>query len=222
MQARFGTRIAWIAAASAAYVLGCHWLMTRAHESPWNAVGVLCPMLAAVVWGAWRAGQRLWASVAAAVLAALCAQALWGVQMAAPVLYLAQNVGVNACLAIAFGATLRRGAVPLITTLARRVHRDFTPAMTVYTRRVTLAWTLYFVAMCATSLVLYASAPFASWALFANLGTPVTVVAMFGAEYALRYRLHPEFERTSVADAVRAYLHGDAAPAVPAARDKTA
>jgi len=222
MHARLGSRIAWIVLASAAYVLGCHWLMTRAHETPWNAVGVLCPMLLVVAWGAWRAGQRRWAGVAAAAVAALCAQALWGVQIPAPALYLAQHVGVNACLAIAFGSTLRRGHVALITTLARRVHRHFTPAMTVYTRQVTLAWTLFFVAMCIVSLALYASVPFAGWALFANLGTPLAVAAMFGAEFTVRYRLHPEFERTTVADAVRAYLHSDAQTAGAAARDKPA
>jgi hypothetical protein len=30
---------------------------------------------------------------------------------------------------------------------------------------------------------------------------------MFGGEYLLRYRLHPEFERASVADAIRSYMH---------------
>jgi len=30
----------------------------------------------------------------------------------------------------------------------------------------------------------------------------------FGGEYLLRYRLHPECERASIADAIRSYLHG--------------
>ena len=60
--------------------------------------------------------------------------------------------------------------------------------------------------MAAISLALYAFAPFETWALFANLLTPIAVALMFGAEYLLRYRIHPEFERTSVADAIRSYL----------------
>ena len=206
MHARLGTRIVAIALASLAYVLGTHWLMTRAAESPWNVVGVLTPMLAAIAVGAWRSDQRWVGAAAALAIAGLCVQALRGTQVSAPTLYLAQHVGVHAFLAFGFGSSLRAGHTPLITTMAARVHRDFTPAMAIYTRKVTLAWALYFVAMAAISLALYAFAPFDAWALFANLLTPLAVVAMFGAEYLLRYRIHPEFERTSVADAIRSYM----------------
>jgi uncharacterized membrane protein len=218
---RSGARIVAIALVGLVYVLGCHWLMTRPGGSPWNVVGVLAPMLAAIVLGAWRGGQRWLAAGAALVVAGLCAQAWLGVAVPSQALYLAQHVGIHAMLAFGFGSTLRAGHTPLITTMARRVHRNFTPAMAVYTRQCTLAWTLYFVAMAAVSVGLYAFAPFEAWALFANILTPIAVALMFGAEYLLRYRLHPEFERTTIADAIRAYMHNSAAP--PAAgRDTVA
>ncbi len=135
-----------------------------------------------------------------------------GVQVSAQALYVAQHMGIHLFLAVLFGSTLRAGRQPLITTLAERVHRVFTPDTVAYTRKVTLAWTLYFIAMAALSLLLYAFAPFDVWALFANQLTPLAVVAMFGAEYVLRYRLHLEFERTSVADAVRSYMQGTGTP----------
>jgi uncharacterized membrane protein len=116
-------------------------------------------------------------------------------------------VGVNGMLALGFGATLRAGHTPLITTLARRVHRNFTPEMAVYTRKCTVAWTVYFVGISLISIGLYAFAPFDTWAFFANLLSPITVAVMFGGEYWLRYQLHPEFERASVADAIRSYMH---------------
>jgi uncharacterized membrane protein len=214
MPARFGIRIVAIVLVGVAYVLGSHWLMTRPHPSPWNMVGVLAPMLAAVALGAWRAGQRALAACAGLGVAALSAPALLGVPVSAQALYLAQHVGVNLFLAVGFGSTLRAGQTSLITTMATRVHRVFTPAMAVYTRKVTLAWTLYFVAMAALSVGLYLFASFEAWAFFANLLTPLAVGLMFGAEYVLRYRLHPEFERTSVADAIRSYLQsGKPAPA---------
>ena len=212
MPARLRTRIVAIAVASVAYVLGTHWLMTQAHASPWNVVGVLSPMLAAIALGAWRAGQRWMAAAATLAVAGLCGQALMGVRFSAQVLYLAQHAGVHLFLALGFGSTLRAGHTPLITTMAARVHRDFTPAMAIYTRKVTLAWTLYFIGMASVSLLLYAFASFEAWALFANLLTPLALVAMFGGEYVLRYRLHPEFERTSMADAVRSYRQGTRAP----------
>ena len=52
--------------------------------------------------------------------------------------------------------------------------------------------------MAALSLALYALAPFAAWAAFANLVTPLAMVLMFVGEYLLRYRLHPEFERATL------------------------
>ena len=219
MQARLGTRIVVIALASLAYVVGSHWLMTRAHESPWNVVGVLTPMLAAIAIGAWRAGQRWLGAGAALLIAGLCGQALLGAKVSPQVLYLAQHAGINAFLAVAFGSTLRAGQTSLITAMAMRVHRHFTPAMAVYTRQVTLAWTLYFVAMAAVSLGLYGFASFDTWALFANLLSPLAVVAMFGAEHGLRYRLHPEFERASLAEAIRSYMNGPKAPAPNPQRD---
>jgi uncharacterized membrane protein len=92
-----------------------------------------------------------------------------------------------------------------VSALARRVHGSLTPAMVAYSRKVNVAWTLYFVAMALLSLVVFASAPFTTWATFANLVTPLAIVVMFVGEYVLRYRLHPEFERATLAQAVRAY-----------------
>jgi len=219
MPARFGIRIVLIALIGIAYVLVSHWLMTRANGSPWNVVGVLMPMLAAVAIGAWRAGQRWLCAGTALVIAALCGQALLGVHVSMQLLYLAQHAGINLFLAIVFGSTLRAGHTSLITTMASRVHGQLTPEMAVYTRKVTRAWALYFVAIVAVSLALYAFASFDTWALFANLLSPLTVGVMFGAEHLLRYQWHPEFERASVADAVRSYLHGAKAQPALTPRD---
>ena len=222
MQARPGARdaarIAAVALLGLLYLIAGHWLMTRAGESPWNVVGVLTPMLAAVAIGAWRGGQRVLGSIAALAIAGLCAQALLGTHVPTQWLYVAQHAGVHGFLAFGFGSTLRAGHTPLISTMARRVHRQFTPAMAVYTRHVTLAWMLYFVGMAMVSVLLYAFAPFEAWALFANLLTPLSIALMFGAEYLLRYQLHPEFERTTIADAIRSYRQGG----VDAPADKAA
>lgn len=210
VSARFGLRLAAMLVVGALYVLFCQWLMTRSGASPWNVVGVVAPMLAAAALGAWQRGRRGWAAVAGIGLLALCAQALFGLRVPTQWLYLAQHAGVNLCLAAGFASTLRAGRTPLITVMARRVHRVFTPAMALYTRKLTQAWTLYFVGIAALSVALYAFASFAHWAVFANFIAPASVALMFGVEYAMRYRLHPEFERTTIADAIRSYLHGTA------------
>jgi uncharacterized membrane protein len=199
------TRLLAAGAAGVAYLLGSHWLMTSAPPSPWNAVVVVAPMLALASLLAWQRRQHVLASLAALATAALVVQAWRGGGLAAQTIYVGQHVAIHVLLAAVFGLTLLAGRDPLVTALARRVHGSLTPDMAAYSRKVTAAWTLYFVAMAALSLVLYAAAPFATWAAFANLGTPLAIVAMFLGEYLLRYLLHPEFERATLAQAVRAY-----------------
>jgi uncharacterized membrane protein len=197
-----------IALVSVAYIVGSQWLMTSAPESAWSVVALLSPMLVAVAIGAWRAGQRMLSLGSAGLALALCASAALGVHVSAQLLYVAQHVGINGFLAVWFGSTLRVGAQPLISRLAARVHR-LTPAKVIYTRHVTLAWALFFVAIVMVSVLLYAFASFEAWAFYANVGTPIAVGAMFAIEYLLRYRLHPEFERTTLSQAIRSYMQGN-------------
>jgi uncharacterized membrane protein len=209
-------RIVAIALLSAGYLALAQWLMTSAPDSPWNAAALLAPMLAAAAVAAWSAGQRLRSVLAVAAIGALCAQALVGVLIPAPLLYLSQHVVINLMLAWWFASSLRDGHVALITRLASLVHRHMTPPMLVYTRNVTRAWVVYFVAISAASLIVFATAPFETWAWFSNLVSPLACGAMFIGERVLRYRLHPDFERSSVLDAIRAYRTAFAPAPAPA------
>jgi uncharacterized membrane protein len=191
--------------AGAAYLGGTHWLMTSAPSSSWNAVLIVGPMLAAAAVVARQRRQRALALVLALATAALVVQAARGGGVAAETLYLGQHVAIHLLLAFVFGSTLAAGREPLVSALARRVHGGLTPGMAAYSRKVNVAWTVYFVAMALVSIVVFVAAPFAVWATFANLVTPLAIVAMFIGEYLLRYRLHPEFERATLAQAVRAY-----------------
>lgn len=198
-------RVIAVGAAAVAYVFGSQWLMTGAPASPWNAVIVVGPMLVAAAGLAWQRRQRLLGALAALAAAGLVVQAWRGIDIVAGSLYVSQHVAIHVLLAFVFGLTLQAGREPLVTALARRVHGSLTPPMAAYSRKVTIVWTVYFVAMAALSLLLYALAPFDVWAAFANLVTPLAMLLMFVGEYLLRYRLHPEFERATLAQAVRAY-----------------
>ncbi|MDQ2928180.1 MAG: hypothetical protein M3R22_08440 [Pseudomonadota bacterium] len=196
----------------AAYVLASHWLMTRAPASEWNAVVVVGPMLALLMLYAWQHRQRLLGGAATIGLLALFWLGWRGSGVAPQTLYVTQHVAIHAALAAVFAVTLRPGREPLITALARRVHGRLTPDMVTYSRKVTLVWAIYFVAMGATSIALFVLAPFNLWATFANFGTPVSMTLLFIGEHVLRYRLHPEFERATLGAALRAYSRRDAAP----------
>jgi len=198
-------RVIAVAAGAVAYVLVSHWLMTGAPASPWNAVVIVGPMLGAAAVVTWQRRHRLLAALPALAVAGLVVRSWRGDDLPVGSLYVCQHVAIHLLLALVFGLTLQGGREPLVTALARRVHGSLTPAMAAYSRKVTVVWTGYFLAMAALSLVLYAVAPFDVWATFANLVTPVAILVMFIGEYLLRYRLHPEFERATLAQAVRAY-----------------
>jgi uncharacterized membrane protein len=206
------TRLRWAAGAAAAlaYAVVTHALMTHAQDSPWAVAVALGPVALLGIAALWRSGQRTVAILCAAAAVLLAAQALRGQPLPSRWLYLAQHAGIHFALALWFGSTLRAGAQPLISGFAQRVHGSLTPAMAAYTRNVTLAWTLYFLAMTATSLALFFAGDFRHWSLLANLLTPVFTASMFVAEYLLRYRLHPEFERVGFHKALQAWRGPDA------------
>jgi uncharacterized membrane protein len=201
------SRARWAVGAAAAllYAAGSHALMTRAQDSPWALLIVLGPLVVLGAAAAWGNGHRALALAGVCLLLLLALQAAAGHGISSRWLYLAQHAGVHLALAGWFGATLRPGKEPLVSALARRVHRNFPPAMARYTRNVTLAWTLYFLGMAMVSLVLFLAGDFAEWSLLANILTPILTAAFFVGEYLLRYRLHPEFEHVGLRQAVQAY-----------------
>lgn len=190
--------VTWIAA--------CHLLMTRAPGFAWNGVVIVGPMLAWLIAVGVQRRSPLLALAAAAGLAALVYAPLRGSAMSLETLYVAQHATVHGALALVFAASLGAGREPLITALARRVHGGrLSPAMAAYSRRVTLVWSVYFGAMALLSVALWLFAPFVVWAQFANIVTPLAMTALFVGEYIVRYRLHPEFERATLGDALRAW-----------------
>jgi uncharacterized membrane protein len=197
----------WVAAALAlaGYALLSHALMVWAADRPWAVAALLGPLVLAIGGLAWQ-HRHLPTLVACAL--ALAALAWVGASGHAPSisrLYLLQHAGIHFALGCAFALTLRRDATPLITALAAREGGTMTPVKARYTRHVTEVWAGYFGVMVLLSLALYSSAPWWVWSLFANLATPLAAIGLFVGEHWLRYRLHPEFERASMLQALRAY-----------------
>ena len=200
--------------AGVAYAGVSHWMMLFHAAEPW-AVGVLLGPLWLTALG--LAGSRFGApGLVVAGLAGVLgfALVLRGDAGDPNRLYMLQHVGINALLCGWFGSTLRSDRLSLIGQFAQRIH-PLSPTMRDYTRHVTWVWTAYFALMALASVVVYATLSFAAWSVVANLLTPLMVGVIFVGEYLLRYRLHPEFERTRLVDAVRAFY---SVPADPAAR----
>lgn len=120
-------------------------------------------------------------------------------------LYFVQHVGTNALLVWGFGHTLIGERTPLIVTFARMVHPNLPPEIAAFARKVTLAWTLFFLATCALSTLLFFAAPLSWWSTFAVLLQWPTVALFFVGEYVLRKRKFRNFEHASMKQGFDAY-----------------
>ena len=89
-------------------------------------------------------------------------------------------------LALSFGRTLRRGAMPMIERIARRGKPELSAALCRYTRVLTAAWCLYFVAAAAAASLA------SSAAQRAGLAVAVASTMLFVGEYWLRLHLFPD------------------------------
>jgi len=190
--------------AGVAYAGVSHWMMLFHAAAPWAVVVLLGPLwLTALGLAASRFGR--WGLAAAGMVGvAGFALVLLGEAGDPNRLYVFQHAGINALLCGWFGSTLRGDRLSLIGQFAERVH-PLSPAMRIYTTQVTWLWTAYFALMVVASIAVYATMSFAAWSVLANILTPVMVVGLFLGEYLMRYRLHPEFERTRLIDTVRAF-----------------
>lgn len=196
-------QIALFVLAGVAYSVLSYWMMLFHATAPWAVLVLLGPLwLSGLGLAAARFGRTgaLVVGLAGIVFGVL----IWRGEAGDPNrLYVLQHVGINALLCAWFASTLRGGRLSLIGQFAQRVH-PISPAMRSYTAAVTRVWALYFAAVCVLSLAIYLTLPFSAWSLFSNLVTPIGVGTLFIGEHLLRYRIHPEFERTRFVDMVRA------------------
>jgi uncharacterized membrane protein len=122
------------------------------------------------------------------------------------VVYLLQECTMYGLLAAGFGRSLAAGEVALCTRLADKLHGPLNTQEILYTRRVTLAWTIFFTLMGVAVVILFVAAPRAVWSAFVNfLATPL-IVAMFAAEYIVRRRVLPHTERRGIWATMRVFF----------------
>lgn len=199
--------IAWKVLAVAgilAYQVLVHFGMLRATGGGMDALHstlLAAPMLALAAWILLRSKDRaLWLLIigAAAALTFALGQsgaALYGVPHAAAYLSLLWF----------FGRTLVRGREAFITRLARHARGGvLQPAMESYTRRLTFAWCVFFVAQLSVSALLLRFGSVESWSLFVNVLNFPLLALMFAVDYlyrVLRFGDSP----ASLASAIQAY-----------------
>ncbi len=184
--------------------------------SPLAATTAVVPLLALAFLVAFRSRHRL---LLLAACAAVAAAAWWHAEAIARHsiwIYFAEHCGGHLALAFAFGQSLRPTKTPVCTRIATSVHGALDPALVVYTRQITVAWTAYFVLTAVLSAALFAADLMAWWSVFAGLLAIPLAASMFAVEYAVRLRRFPDIAHTGMFDGFRRYLRMERPPAPPA------
>ena len=211
-----GRRLGWLWPAlflllGAGYQYLVHSAVAGGQIQPVRIALAFLPLFALAWWVATRARNKLrWSLIllaAGMTIAALERQEHWGLAAA----YGIPHAVIYASLLWLFGHTLRHGVEPLVTRLARRVHGTLPPEMAAYTRRVTVAWCIFFTAQLAVSALLFSFASLSIWSLFVNVLNLPLLALMFAGEYVYRSLRHREFPHASFLDGIRAFAN-DAAP----------
>lgn len=160
------------------YPLAIAWALTTDRRDLALALSLLS--LAALV----LASPHRWRAAIACVFATTAAAAImagW-----APQLAFLPPVIVNLSLMALFGASLRQGSEPLVSRFARIERGTLEPDLVRYTRNLTWLWTIFFLFMAATSIVLAAASSNTPWTWFTAIGNWVCVGMLFGGEYLYR------------------------------------
>ena len=166
----------------------------------------LLPVIALTVLLAWRALGALVTLAGMLLLAALLWQFWPRLLDNFALLYLLQQFGCYALLAVTFGVTLMRGRTPLCTQLADKVHGPLSSAELRYTRQVTGAWALFFLLNLLATVLLYEFAALDVWSMYANFVAPPLMALMFVGEYVVRRRVLPQVNSGGILATLRVYF----------------
>ncbi|MGA8259599.1 MAG: hypothetical protein WB783_05235 [Arenicellales bacterium] len=200
----------------AALVVGYPVLVHHTNESADNGnlvvLVALGPVVLIALVLAWHSAQRTGILV---LLGLVCAIFWLGRSVLVQhfsMIYWLQYVGAQVLLFTTFARTLVTGRKPLCTRFAETVHGPLTPRQNLYTRKVTVAWSLFFAAMALGSTLLFFLAPLSVWSIFDNFLTLPLVALMFVAEYWVRRRALPDMQHAHILDSVRAFRDTPARP----------
>jgi uncharacterized membrane protein len=189
-----------------AYSLLSHYsnLNPQAHDM--RTLLALAPMLTLGLVLLWRWNGVLVALLAAAASAYLL-RVFWPLfAQNFSTVYLVEQAGFYSIMAFTFGRSLRAGRVPLCTQIADRVHGPLSALELRYTRKVTLAWAIFFLLNLAASFILFEFAPLRVWSVFVNFCSLPLLLLMFAAEYAVRRRALPQVQGSGLIDTLRVYF----------------
>ena len=187
-----------------AHQLLVHVTFASASTDPLRIALLVAPLVALAGLILWRADRRILCALIF-VAGAGAIFLLYGAGLGVAALYGVPHAAGYVFLLWLFGRTLLRGREPLITRLARQVRGALPPEMETYTRRLTLAWCIFFAGhLCASALLLGLSTT-QTWSFFVNVLNLPLVGLMFAADYLYRVLRYRHSKQSSIATVIEAY-----------------
>ncbi len=188
------------------YSVLSHYSNSNPRAQDLGAALALAPTLGIAIGLTWRLKGMLAAAIVAGA-AALLLHHYWPLLTRNfTILYLIQQGGFYAIVALSFALSLRKNRVPLCTQLADKIHGPLTALEQRYTRRVTAAWAIFLSAQVAATLLLFAFAPLRIWSLFVNFCSLPLLLLMFAGEMAVRQRVLPATHQSGLIETLRVYF----------------
>lgn len=175
-------------------------------------------LLPALLWACWVAARSVgakWRPLVVALFAALIFYLFTGQHMRDGLVAFdgVWHASMNLFLLWFFARTLQPGSEPLISRISRFLNGGaMAPEIAVYTRNVTIAWSLFFAAQLLGSALLFLFAPLVVWSLFINVLNAPLLAAMFIVEYIIRILLHPNHARSSILQVIAVFTKDFATP----------
>jgi len=193
-----------IAALLIGYALLAHHTNQSVHNGNLGALVAIAPIILVLFMATRQSPWRL-----AALFLALCVGLWLGWSTLTKnfwIVYWLQDAGIQFALFITFGRSLIANRQPLCTRFAEMVNSaPLPPQHYIYTRQITVAWTVFFAVMTITSTLLFFLAPLTTWSIFVNFLTLPLIALMFIVEYGVRIWLLPDSRQTHILDAIKAY-----------------
>lgn len=212
MKLPLGLKAAVVAVVVIGYPLAMHLLLTSGAWPLITLIMALSPF-ALLPLSLLAAGRIVWSGLSALSLATGSMGAWQHLLNNPDLIYLLQNVGMQALMAAVFGHTLLSANEPLVSQLARRIHGDeYNELIARYTRQVTWAWTLYFIVMGLASILIFLLAPLAVWSYFVNFISFLALGLMFAGEYGVRRWRLRGIRHVSLMQSVKLYWQKPAPP----------
>jgi uncharacterized membrane protein len=186
-------------------ILANHTLQSEAHAAL-GALVAIAPILLTCVLIALRSKHRTLMLGALIILSPLFWLTWSHFKQHYDWIYWLEHESLQLVLLFMFARTLLSNRQPLCTQFAEMIHGQLSPELTSYTRKVTIAWAIFFTCIIVVSCWLFFFYPIGIWSIFSNFIYLPLVAIMFIAEYMVRIWTLPKKDQANIMDAVHAFM----------------